>query len=163
MTVTIRPLLAADAAKLFAAWQALREHYSGIDARIVQAPVTPADFSVAVREMADRPDACAFVAIEDERIAGFISGALERNQPDRLPEVHATVGHLYVSPPHRRRGLARELLAHVFDWARRQDGVAHVEMTVLANDDEAAAFWHAQGFTPFIQRLWAPLDVDAAP
>lgn len=163
VTVAVRPLLAGDAPRLYEAWQALREHYGATDPRIVHAPVGPDDLAVAVLEMVDRTTACAFVAEEGGQIVAFISGAIELNQPDRLPERHATVGHLYVLPTHRRRGLARELLGHVFEWARSQDGIAHVEMTVLANDDEAAAFWHAQGFAPFIQRLWAPLDGGATP
>jgi hypothetical protein len=31
-------------------------------------------------------------------------------------------------------------------------------MTVLNADAEAEQFWRALGFTPFIQRLWAPLE-----
>jgi hypothetical protein len=30
-------------------------------------------------------------------------------------------------------------------------------MAVLSADDAAAGFWRSIGFSPFIERLWAPL------
>lgn len=158
MTAHIRHVTAEDIPGMYRAWQEMRQHNASLDSRIVLVPVTEGEFAVAVREVMDRPASVAFVAEDGGQVAGFITGAVEQNQPDRLPERHVTVGYLYVDPRHRRSGIARSLVESVKGWAAKQDGVNHLEMVVLSHDDSAARFWQAVGFAPFIQRLWAPLD-----
>ena len=109
-------------------------------------------------QLLERPRSVAFVAERGDALAGFIAGNIERNLPDRLPEEHATVGYLWVEPAFRRRGLARLLFEEVAGWARDQEGISHFEMAVLSADSAAAGFWRSIGFTPFIERLWAPLS-----
>jgi GNAT superfamily N-acetyltransferase len=132
-----------------------------MDGRIVQRPVSETEFTAGLRETLSRSNAATLLAEDDGVFAGFVSAGIEANQPDRLPERHATIGYLYVEPSQRRRGVGRALFAAVAEWARTCDGVSHVEMPVLAVDDQASAFWRSLGFAPFIERLWAPLDTGA--
>ncbi len=117
MAVTIRPTVPADAPELYRAWQAMRDYHASRDHRIVPTPVSPEEFAVAVRATVDRETATAFVAEDGGRIVGFVSGAIEANQPDRLPEHFATVGYIYVAPDGRRQGIARQLIGAMRDWA----------------------------------------------
>lgn len=161
MSAQVRPAQAGDAAGVFQAWEALRKHYAALDPRIVPAPVSPEEFEDAFAERLAIATSAAFVAVEEHAVVGFISGIIEQNQPDRLPERHATVGHLFVDPAHRRDGIGRKLFEALAAWARSQE-VAHFEMPVLAADREAGKFWQSIGFTPFIERLWAPLSAPRA-
>lgn len=129
-----------------------------MDRRVVHTPVSRDEFIADFSEMLHRRASVAFVAEVSGEIVGFVSGSLEANQPDRLPERHATIGYLFVAEEHRRGGIGRRLFQGVADWAARQDGISHFEMTVLAADGAAAEFWRSIGFTPFISRLWAPLS-----
>lgn len=158
MTARVRPASPADGPALYRHWMALREYNAAVDRRVILAPVSENEFLAGFAETLQRDGSVAFVAEVDGELAGFISGGLGLNQPDRLPERHATVGYLWVADSFRRRGLGRELFDAVAGWAGSQDGVSHFEMPVLAADTEAERFWQAIGFTPFIQRLWAPLD-----
>jgi len=135
----------------------MRSYHASRDPRIVPAPVSPEEFAVAVRASVERDTATAFVAEDAGRIVGFVSGAIEANQPDRLPERFATVGYIYVVPGERRQGIARQLIQAMKQWASGS-GVNHMEMSVLAEDTEAAEFWQAVGFSPFLVRLWMPID-----
>jgi GNAT superfamily N-acetyltransferase len=157
--VTVRPAQPADATQLYAAWQALRRHYAATDARIIPAPVSQAEFAEDLARRLARPNSAVFVATATSgAIIGFITGSIDENQLDRLPELHATVGYLFVDPAARRHGAGRQLFASLAAWALTRDGVSHFEMPVLAVDSEAGHFWRALGFTPFIERLWAPLS-----
>ncbi len=156
--LTVRPATSADAQALYPLWQRARQWNSARDARVRYAPVDAAQFALALQSQLARPTATVLVGLYGQQLAGFITGAIESAGPDRIPERHATVGYLWVEPPYRRRGLARALLDAVRAWAIAQDGVSHLEMPVLAADDEAARFWAAMGFRPFITRLWAPLE-----
>lgn len=158
MTVRVRPAQPSDGPALFAAWSNLRAHNSSIDRRIIPAPVSEQEFFEGLTEVFQRRASATFVAEVDGRLAGFISGGIEASQPDRLPERHATIGYLYVEPSCRRQGVGRDLFGAFTRWAASYEGVAHFEMPVLALDTGAEQFWKAMGFTPFIQRLWAPLS-----
>jgi len=157
-TNAVRPATPGDADGLYAAWQRLRQHNAEIDRRVIPAPVSQAEFVEDLAELLQRPRSCAFVVEAGGQLAGFIAGTVERNLPDRLPEEHVTIGYLWVEEQFRRRGLARALFEQVAQWARAQEGVSHFEMAVLTGDATAARFWRSIGFTPFIERLWAPLS-----
>jgi len=157
MTVSIRIAAPVDGPAIYGAWRAIREHYAATDGRVLNAPVGEPEFIAALRDSIARATSCTMVAERGETLAGFISGGIEQNQPGRLPERHATIGYLYVAPEHRREGIGRRLVGALSGWAANQDGVDHLEMTVLARDTAAAAFWRSLGFAPFIERLWAPL------
>lgn len=156
--VNIRPAAPGDGPALFGMWQKAREHNALVDRRIVPVPVSQPEFLAQFEETIARRQSAAFVAEINGQLAGFISGGVEANPPDRLPERHATIGYLYVSEQFRRRGVGRALFEAVARWARNTDGISHFEMTVMAADTEAAAFWRSIGFSPFISRLWAPLS-----
>src|SRR5512139_3041806 len=104
---------------------ALREYNAAVDRRVILAPVSESEFLAGFAETLQRDASVAFVAEVDGELAGFISGGLALNQPDRLPERHATVGYLWVASSFRRLGLGRQLFAAVADWASSQDGVSH--------------------------------------
>jgi len=56
-------------------------------------------------------------------------------------------GFLYrvaVAPSHRRRGIARALAARAFD-ALRAAGIPRGMLFLLADNEEARAFWHSVG------------------
>jgi ribosomal protein S18 acetylase RimI-like enzyme len=136
----------------------LRLHNSEIDRRVIPAAVSQSEFVADFEQLLNRPRSVAFVAESGGTLAGFIAGNIERNLPDRLPEEHATVGYLWVEPAFRRHGIARALFEEVAAWARSQEGIGHFEMAVLSADTAAAGFWRSIGFSPFIERLWAPLS-----
>lgn len=155
--LAVRPAQREDADALFSAWLALRTYYASVDRRIIPAPVSRDEFLAAYAELLARPTSASFVAVEGKQLVGFISGGIEPNQPDRLPDQHVGIGQFYVAESHRRHGLGTSLFRALASWAESQDGVSHFEMPVLALDREAGAFWRSLGFTPFIERLWGPL------
>ncbi len=158
ITHQVRPARRGDGPRLYAAWQNLRLHNAEVDRRVIPAAVTQSEFVADFEQLLERPRSVAFVAESGDSLAGFIAGNIERNLPDRLPEEHATVGYLWVEPAFRRRGLAKKLFEEVAGWANNQEGIGHFEMAVLSADSAAAGFWRSIGFTPFIERLWAPLS-----
>ena len=156
MSYKIRAGRPTDGPSLYHAWESIRAHDAGLDDRIVSVPVSAEDFAADFAGYVGRQDAAAFIATEGNRIGGFVTCRVELAPADRIPERHVTIGYLFVDPGSRRQGLGRKLFDAVATWAAGQ-GVDHLEMTVLAANREAADFWRALGFSPFIERLWAPL------
>ncbi len=160
MTIAVRHAERADAPPLYRAWQALRQHYTARDSRIMLAPVSEPEFTAGLDASIARRGQATLVAIDGKRLVGFATASVAANQPDRVPERYVTIGYLWVDAARRRAGVGRQLFEAISSWARTQEGIIHFEMPVLESDQEAAAFWRSIGFTPFIQRLWAPLDPD---
>jgi len=159
MTLKVREADISDGPALYTRWQALRSYNASVDRRIIPAPVSEPEFIAGLELILARTTSATFVAEDEGVIVGFISGGVEANQADRLPEHHVTIGYLYVEPAYRRMGLGKQLFQAVASWAADREDVSHFEMTVLAGDTTAEPFWRSLGFLPFIQRLWAPLSV----
>lgn len=162
MSVMIHRAQPGDAAALYNAWESLRRHYAAADPRVVYLPVSSEEFVAAVEAVLLRPSSVTFIALDGDQVAGFVTGAIEANLPDRRPEQYARVGQLYVDPAHRRQYLGRRLIAAVAEWAAGHDGVSHMEMSVLATDAGALPFWRTLGFEPYIERVWAPVPLNPA-
>lgn len=157
MAVIVRPAADTDGPGLYRVFAGLRAHNASVDSRTGGMSIAETELAGALPEILSRPSSAVLVADDGGDVVGFLSGGIEHNVPDRLPERLATIGYLYVDESRRRQGVGRQLFDAFARWAMQQDGVSHVEMPVLAADAQAAAFWTAMGFTPFIQRLWAPL------
>lgn len=157
MTAIVRRAALEDGDRLYGLWCAIRDLWVSNDRRIRMAPVGQDEFVAGLGEYFARPTVVVFVAEDGGRLTGFVSGGVERNAAGRLPELHGTISYLYVAEAQRREGVGRRLFEALRDWVVQQEGVSHLEMPVLANYHAADGFWRAIGFSPFIERLWAPI------
>ena len=140
----IRPLTAADAA----AFRALRLQ-AVADAPSAVAPThdeeaarTIADTEARIRQTDAQVIFGAFAGTELVAIAGL------RREPLAQLRHKAVLWGVFVSPAHRRSGLARELFAHVRGHAREQ-GVLQIQLCVNADNVRARNLYLSLGFAAF--------------
>jgi GNAT superfamily N-acetyltransferase len=154
----IRPAARSDLAWLVGALGRLNAAGAEADPRYV--PRT--DMAALLRDQIDevwfgrfhRFPPC-LVAEEDGALVGLVAGGGRPPHPILDDPPTATISDLWVEPTHRMRGLARALVAAFRDHARAA-GCTRLEVTTLARDGRAVAFWHALGFTDL--RLVLDLD-----
>jgi ribosomal protein S18 acetylase RimI-like enzyme len=84
------------------------------------------------------------VAVEDQRIVGFVNMSLGAGA-GLLPGLVGEIEALYVTPEARRRGTSAAL-AQAAVAELRARGAGTIRNLVCIEDDEAQAFWQAQGF-----------------
>ncbi len=116
---------------------------------------SPAAFGSSYAEEADQPDdhwtdramlgaagerSVTFFAMVDDSVVGLVSAY--RPDPAWLS---AELVSMWVSPAHRRAGVAVELVTAVVEWAR-QTGMATVELWVTRGNDAAAHLYETVGF-----------------
>jgi ribosomal-protein-alanine N-acetyltransferase len=124
--VRLRPATEADV-----------EAISGLESLLFGADAwTPA----IVRSELTAPDRVALVAEGDGSDSGVAGYVVVRVSPD-VADLH----RIAVVPAARRRGLARQLLAEV-------GPVPRLLLEVSADNDEARAFYAAEGFTELARR-----------
>jgi GNAT superfamily N-acetyltransferase len=84
------------------------------------------------------------VAVEHEQIVGFACASVAAGT-SLVPGLMGEIDALYVTPPARGRGTSAALAqAAVAELRARGAGVIH--NLVCIEDDQAQAFWQAQGF-----------------
>jgi GNAT superfamily N-acetyltransferase len=82
-----------------------------------------------------------FVAVADASVVGYIAGHLTRRF-----DTDGELQYLYVAPPVRRRGVARELVKRLAAWFVEQ-GVRHICVNVDDDSPGARPFYASLGAT----------------
>ncbi len=144
----IRPLESDDAA----AYQelrlvSLRDHPEAFTTDFIEEASLGLDAFAA--RLAASETSISFGAWDENNLVGIAS----LNRPARLRlRFRATIAGMYVAPSHRRRGVARDLLAACIEHARRQRGLEEVCLCVTAGNEPARRAYEAFGFcTEFVE------------
>ncbi|HZQ99794.1 MAG TPA: GNAT family N-acetyltransferase [Chloroflexota bacterium] len=122
---TIRRAVAADAGALLVLWRA------------AEATPSPTDDAAALRRLLAEPAAAVLVAERGGELVGSLIAGFDGWR-----------GNLYrlaTHPVHRRRGVARALVAEAEAWLRAR-GARRVTALVERDHAWAAAFWAAVGY-----------------
>jgi ribosomal protein S18 acetylase RimI-like enzyme len=104
-----------------------------------------------------RKDWRVLIAEDHGQAIGHIVGYLRNAYPVFEPERYGYVTDIVVAPEARRQGVAQALFQTLRAWFREQ-GVRHIELQAARNNRAAQAFWHAMGFTGYIDTLWLDLE-----
>ena len=96
--------------------------------------------------LAARPEYLVLVALDDEETAGFVEISLRREDDNgfKMPTV-AFVEGICVAPSHRRKGVARALVAKAMEWGRAR-GIHEFASEALLANGASHAFHRALGF-----------------
>ncbi|MEZ4241146.1 MAG: GNAT family N-acetyltransferase [Myxococcota bacterium] len=84
--------------------------------------------------------------VDGERVA-MLSGEIVPDAGLLEQAPTARIDNLWVEPPHRRAGLGRELVA-AFRARAERAGYPGLQVSTLARDARAVAFWEAMGLSP---------------
>lgn len=104
-----------------------------------------------MRGSASHPDEFCLVAIQDERVVGFVKG-LTTCQP-LLPGMVGEIEALYVIPAARGQGTSAELAAAAVKHLRAA-GAGTIQADVCIDDKAAHTFWKKAGFSADTLRFW---------
>jgi GNAT superfamily N-acetyltransferase len=146
MDGVIRPAVRADVPWLAGAMVRLNAAGTEADARYVPSP----DSRAVLRERAaawfDRfqPFPPCFVAMHGSVLVGFVAGAPALDHPVLVSPPTAVISDLWVEPEHRRHGIAKALVERMHT-AARDAGYPRLEVSTLARDVRAVAFWRSIG------------------
>jgi aminoglycoside 6'-N-acetyltransferase I len=112
--------------------------------RLALWPDSPIEELTAI--VAAQPDYLVLVASEEDAPVGFAEVSLRRdyvNGCDASPV--AFLEGIYVTPTHRKRGIARALVKAALDWARER-GIDEFASDALLDNGASHAFHKAVGF-----------------
>jgi GNAT superfamily N-acetyltransferase len=93
-----------------------------------------------VEAMAAGERSVMFVADDGGRLVGIAGGYVDPEEPD-VPHLIS----MWVAPDARRRGVGRELVEAVADWARER-GFGAIRLFITTGNETAAALYTRCGF-----------------
>ncbi len=111
-------------------------------------------------------DIGALIASEDAEVAvADIGGTLiasgyakrKRSRNYVSPSEHAYIGFLYVAPEHRGKGVNKQVLDHLFAWAKKMH-LPEIHLTVYPDNEPAVRAYQKVGFDPYILEMRLNLD-----
>jgi len=113
------------------------------------------DYRNAFRDSASKvlndKDAVIFVAENEEKIVGLISGRIIDNGPIILPEKIGYVGGVVVLSKYRRKGIAKGLWEKLTEWFS-SNGIKESQLYIVPDNNEAKGFWQDCGFNLTLER-----------
>ena len=84
-------------------------------------------------------------SVTDSCLVGFISARIKALPAYLGGHWVGEISHLFVSPEHRRSGIASALADSALNWLR-ESGVTNVELQVVSGNSTADEFWRSLGF-----------------
>jgi L-phenylalanine/L-methionine N-acetyltransferase len=89
------------------------------------------------------PGACRLVAVADGKVIGQ---AGLHNLHASMRRAHVRLLGIGVAPEWQGRGVGRQLVGRLLDWADNWTTVLRIELTVHADNDRAVALYKSMGF-----------------
>lgn len=146
--ITVRSARAADLPKLLEFEQGIILAERPYDETLKPDPISYYD----VGAMISSTDAEVAVA---ERNGALIASGYAQKKASRhyvSPPFHAYIGFLYVVPEERGKGINKQVLDHLFDWARANE-LPEIHLTVYPENASAIRAYEKTGFEPYILEM----------
>lgn len=133
MELTIRPATLSDSAGICAIYQSAMGYAS----------LTDAEVASRMAEMQQRGGYFIYVALEDDKVIGFIS--TQRSMSMEVAGEYMTVLVLAVDAEYRRQGVGRALMERA-EADAAQDGIGYFTLTSGFAREGAHAFYQTLGY-----------------
>ena len=150
--MSIRKAIPRDFSKVEPVLVEVEHHHVRLEPDVFQ-PITRYDKALYL-DYLQNPDSCIWIAEEDERVMGVIIAKV--HQRAQIPMYKANqfvvVEEICVSESFRGRGIGKQLMKTVEDWAGEQ-GVEQVQLSVWTKNIDAVNFYDALGYAPFLIRM----------
>ncbi len=155
----IRDARPPDRAKIGLLWRELMALHRALDPRFTVGPDGEQEYLRGIHEKMRSRDARVLVAEarETRSVIGYVVGEIHVRPAMSLSGRYGFLSDICVLEAWRQRGVGRALFLEMQRWfvARRASAV---ELYVAEANPNAAAFWDAMGFRPFLKLLHLDLD-----
>ena len=153
MNIVIRSAIEADLPTLKSFEQSIIEAERPYDCTLKADPISYYDIGKMI--VSDDSEV-AVAEIDGELVAsGYVRKKASRDYVSS--DHHAFIGFLYVDPSCRGKGINKQILNHLFDWAKKND-LPDVHLTVYPDNMPAIRAYEKANFQPHILEMRLNLD-----
>ena len=152
MEVTIRKATMKDIPSVLKLWMKLMEFHHTLSIHFELANDAEIVWESYIREQLDEQNFLLIVAEVSGNIIGFSLVSIQSNIPVFKIKEYGVIYDFFVEEAFRRRGIGRKIFAFARKWFE-QKGVENLQVSAAHNNPIAQGFWHAMGFTNYLDRL----------
>jgi len=134
-------------------WKELIDYHSNIDSFFTRREDGHIQFKSFITGLINSMEAKVFIAIEDEKILGYIIAKIDEYPPVYLLEKHGAIYDLLVTSKHRKKGIGKKLWLEALKWFKDL-GLERIELNIAPNNPESSSFWKKQGFQAYMHKLF---------
>ncbi len=133
-------------------WGELASYLAALDPAFTPSPQWPREYGAYLRTLISRDDALAVLARDGDEVIGYAVGRITTLPPFFEHRSRGHIHDVYTKEAFRRRGIGRRLVEELLAWFRHR-GVTVVELTVVANNEDARTFWERLGFRIYMHHM----------
>jgi ribosomal protein S18 acetylase RimI-like enzyme len=148
--LTIRRAQAADLPEIAGLWWEYANHHRRKDPIFTVTPHARADWSSWMRKLLRSRKTLVLVAQSGGRLVGFSSAQVSSRPPVMKYRSFGAIFDFAVTQKARRKGVGRRLFGECKRWFLGR-GIHRIELRVVPRNPQAAGFWAALGFRPYVE------------
>jgi len=160
MAVLLRRATLEDLTALLEMWLAFLDEQAAMDDRFARSEDASERWRNDFPLWVNAQDRCLLVAFKDAEAVGFLAAQLWASPPIYRQERTAHINEVYVTPSVRGQGVGKRLVSAIRAWSE-EVGARRLQLVVLAENEQARAFWTKEEAQPLALTL--TLSVDAEP
>jgi GNAT superfamily N-acetyltransferase len=139
----------SDIGKLALLQRRYMEHHANIDDYFTFEEDMTGEWIKYVEKFIECDDNLVLVALEGEKIIGYMTGSIKERTPIYKEKRVGIIGDVFVVPEKRRKGVFTGLASEMLRWMR-QKGVRYVEHPISSRNDVSMSAWKSMGFEDFM-------------
>jgi GNAT superfamily N-acetyltransferase len=157
MSLVLRPAEAADLEPLVALWRGFMEFHAAYDSAFALGVGAEEIRRQFLAPRFTEPDTFVLIALAEGEAIGYAMGDVQGRPPVFAATRFGHISDLYVVPGRQRAGVGGHMLQESLAWFRVRE-VQRIEVRTLTSNPISNAFWAKQGFRPFAQESFLPLE-----
>lgn len=105
-----------------------------------------------IKTKIESEDSLFLVAEEDDKLVGFLAGAIHKRPKARKTVKPASLDEIYVEEAYRNQGVGKKLITEFQEWARK-GGANKLKVGTFHKNERALHIYKELGFTDHIIKL----------
>lgn len=126
-------------------WIEMIDYHTQLDQFFKRREDAHLNYESFIKELFNSNEAKILIALEDDKILGYILAKVDEYPPVYLYEKYGVIYDLVVKSTYRRRGIGTKLLNRSIDWFYSQ-GLDRIELILASKNEKANSFYVKNGF-----------------
>ena len=134
-------------------WIDLMDYHEGLDSFFARRADGHINYKKFLQESMQSHKSKAFVAIENDKVAGVVHGCIENHPPVFKIEEYGIIHFMAVTKEFRRKKIGQELIKKLIEWFHTKN-ISRIELHCSVKNVMGYKFWKSQDFEEYTYLMY---------